>query len=126
MNQPKPPLPHSFALVALRGLCGRCPKCGNAPLFRRYLKQVENCASCGEAFGHIRADDGPAWLTIVIVGHILAPILLNVVPNSTWPDWVSMLVWPSFAVLLAVLMLPRAKGLFIASIWRMNCSGAER
>ena len=124
------PIPNSsvndFWLTALRGLIGRCPHCGKGRLFRRYLKPVSNCSYCQEAYGHIRADDGPAWLTIVVVGHILAPILLVTVPNSSWPDWVSMLVWPLLAFLIALIILPRAKGLFISLIWRTNCIGAER
>jgi uncharacterized protein (DUF983 family) len=112
--------PLTFWLVAKRGLSGMCPNCGQGKLFARYLKQVQHCSVCGEEYEHIRADDGPAWLTILIVGHVLAPILLFAVPGSSWPDWVSMLVWPVFAFILALVLLPRCKGLFIAVIWRNN------
>jgi uncharacterized protein (DUF983 family) len=33
--------------------------------------------SCGEHFGKIHADDGPAWLTIIIVGHLVVPSTLD-------------------------------------------------
>jgi len=115
-----------FWQIVGRGIKGRCPQCGEGKLFSRYLKQVECCTACGEAFGHIRADDGPAWLTILLVGHILSVILLGFVAGNDWPVAVSMVVWPAFALVLALLILPRAKGAFIAAIWRMNCSGAER
>ena len=115
-----------FWLVLLRGLIGRCPHCGHGRLLRKYLKPVAQCSACSEAYGHIRADDGPAWLTIVVTGHILGVILLVAVPNSTWPDWVSALVWPLFAFVLALLILPRAKGMFIALIWRTGCIGSEK
>jgi len=125
MEEPK--TRHKTELPDLRtaifhGLMGRCPHCGKGPLFASYLKQVEHCAMCGEGFGHIRADDGPAWLTILIVGHVLAAILLWVIPNTHWTDAVSIVVWLSFTLLLALLVLPRAKGLFLAIIWRMGCS----
>jgi uncharacterized protein (DUF983 family) len=110
----------NFWPVVRRGMALRCPNCGKGNLFARYLKQVNACASCGEDFSHIRADDGPAWLTILIVGHILAPILLAVIPSSTWPDWVSMTVWPAFALVLTLAILPRAKGFFIGMIWRTS------
>lgn len=93
---------------------------------KSYLKQVDSCAACNEDFFHIRADDGPAWLTILIVGHILGPILLAVMPNSDWPDWVSMTVWPGLALILAALVLPRAKAMFIGLIWRSGCIGSEK
>lgn len=114
-----------LSLVMVRSLIGLCPACGGGKLFSRYLKQVEACGICGEHYGHVRADDGPAWLTIVLVGHILAPILLMVIPDSTWPDWVSMMVWPGFALALSLVILPRAKGLFIGLIWRNQGPGTQ-
>jgi uncharacterized protein (DUF983 family) len=123
---PSAPPPLEGWLVALRGLIGRCPSCGRGRLLRRYLKPVERCEQCGEAFGHIRADDGPAWLTIVVVGHIMGPLLLYAVPGSRLSDAVAMLVWPLVALLLALLVLPRAKGLFIGLIWRSGSIGSER
>jgi len=120
------PIVLSLSLVIVRALVGRCPHCGEGKLFARYLKLVEACTACGEKFGHIRADDGPAWLTILIVGHILGPILLAVIPDSTWPDWVSMLVWPAVALVMALLTLPYAKAVFIAIIWRSKCVGSEQ
>ncbi len=111
---------HGFWLVLLRGLVYRCPNCGEGKLFARYLKQVDACAVCGEKFAGIRADDGPAWLTIVVVGHILAPILLEIVPDSSLPSYVFMIAIPLFALALAMLILPRAKGIFIGVLWRMG------
>lgn len=115
-----------FLPIAIRSIMGRCPHCGHGRLFTSYLKQVDQCAHCNEALGHIRADDGPAWLTILIVGHILAFLMLNIVPNLDWPDWgITVLIMNSI-VILSLLILPRAKGLFIGIIWRLKCSGSER
>ena len=115
-----------FWPTVTRACRGRCPNCGDAPLFRSYLKPVDACGSCGEALGHIRADDGPAWLTIVLVAHILAPVMLAILPGNTWPMWaiITAVLVPTTALML--LLLPRAKGLFIGMIWRMGCTGAER
>ena len=101
-----------------RAMLGRCPSCGVGRLFRRYLNQVENCLHCNEKFGHIRADDAPAWLTILIVGHVLAILLLLVVPDSTWPDWLLIVLMLSLTLILSLVLLPRFKGLFIAITWR--------
>ena len=59
-----------------RGFRQRCPRCGAGPLMHGYLKVRDNCAVCGEALHHHRADDGPAYLTILIVGHLMAPLIL--------------------------------------------------
>lgn len=113
---------HVLTLAALL----RCPNCGGGKLFASYLKQVEQCEICSEKFGHIRADDGPAWLTILIVGHILGPFILMALPNITWPDWAVTLTIISMMLTLALVILPRAKGVFIAIIWRSDCAGAEK
>jgi uncharacterized protein (DUF983 family) len=122
MTNPRP----LFFLSLRRAISRHCPNCGKSPLFRGYLKQVEFCASCGEEFGHIRADDGPAWLTILLVGHILAPFLLFMAIGNDWPDWVAMTIWPSIAVILMLIILPFAKGAFIGLIWRAGCIGSEK
>lgn len=112
--------------VILRGVFGRCPRCGQGKLFASYLKPVDNCAVCGEKLGHIRADDGPAWLTILLVGHILAPFFLSVLPHVQWSDWVIMAVIMSLTLVLTLWLLPRSKGVFIGLIWRSGCIGSEK
>ncbi len=109
-----------------RAVLGHCPNCGQGRLFKSYLKQVDSCQYCSEEFGHIRADDGPAWLTIVLVGHIMAPFIVMYAIDSAWPVWLSVTVWSAFAVTLMLVLLPRSKGLFIAIIWRMQCSGGDK
>lgn len=106
-------------------ILGKCPACGKAKLFRAYLKQVENCAACHEKFGHIRADDGPAWLSIIVVGHFTIPLVLVVEEQVVWSTPLSIAVWCSVLVAATLLCLPRAKGAFIALIWRTKCAGSE-
>ena len=58
-----------------RGFCLRCPRCGRGALLRKYLKLHDHCDSCGMDFTPSRADDGPAYLTILVVWHLMAPLL---------------------------------------------------
>jgi uncharacterized protein (DUF983 family) len=109
---------NSLSQIIKLGLQNKCPNCGQGKLLVGYLKQSEKCSNCNEDFSNIRADDAPPWLTILIVGHILAPFILHFLPNSSIPDWQHMIIWPSLALILSLLILPRAKGLFIALIWR--------
>ena len=53
-----------------RGFRGRCPRCGEGKLFRAFLKVDNNCSVCGLDFTPHRADDLPAYLVIIIVGHL--------------------------------------------------------
>jgi uncharacterized protein (DUF983 family) len=104
----------------LRAVCMRCPNCGKGSLFASYLKQVVSCSICDERFGHIRADDGPPWLTVLIVGHLVLPIIFTTGAHSAWPQWLSSCVWVSVSCVLMYLILPRAKGLFIGILWKNN------
>jgi uncharacterized protein (DUF983 family) len=112
------PEPVSMLTAMMRGVRGTCPKCGTGKLLASYLTPAATCASCHEELGTLRADDGPPWLTVLIVGHILLPIIFTTGAHSTWPTWLSMTVWLSLAVVLIGLILPRAKGLFMGVMWK--------
>ncbi|MCW5771421.1 MAG: DUF983 domain-containing protein [Rhodospirillaceae bacterium] len=90
------------------------------------LPQVRFAAECGETYRHIRSDDAAPWLTILVVGHIIVPIMLMVEQSTNWPDWVAMTVWPVSALALASLLRCRAKGFFIGMIWSTRAPGSER
>ena len=53
------------------GVRGKCPKCGQGKLFSSFLKIVPACEHCGEEMHHHRADDFPAYIVVVIVGHVV-------------------------------------------------------
>lgn len=111
----------------LRGARGRCPACGKGKLFSSYLKVVDHCPECGEALHHQRADDGPAYLTILLVSHLGAPLLLAC--YMAWrPTAMTMIL--SFglgAVILSLLLLPRIKGAMVGLQWarRMHGFGSD-
>jgi uncharacterized protein (DUF983 family) len=108
-----------------RGALACCPNCGRSPLFGSYLKQVDSCAHCHEVFKHIRADDGPAWLTILVVGHIVVGTALIVEIYAPMPVWASIVVFCGLSLALILSLLPRAKGIFIGAIWAMKAPGSE-
>jgi uncharacterized protein (DUF983 family) len=109
----------------VRAVLGRCPACGNGKFFKSYLHQVDRCLVCNEGFGQIHADDGPAWLTIGIVGHIVVPMALLAETSFRWPLFISMTIWPLMALVLTMTILPRAKALFIAAIWATKAPGID-
>lgn len=109
-----------------RGLMCRCPNCGKGKLFHGYLKVVDHCAECGEDLSHQRADDGPAYLTILVVGHLLA-VLIHVMFVQLRPSPLLMATVLSVgSVALALFLLPRMKGLVVGVQWarRMHGFGA--
>ena len=103
--------------VLWRGLCKRCPQCGKGKLFTGYIKQNDECSECHEPLADLRADDAPPWLTILVTGHLLAPLILFFVHHSILPEAVEITILVALAILCVFLILPRAKGLFIAILW---------
>jgi len=110
--------PDRWTAVA-RGFRGRCPQCGEGALFRSYLKLSEHCGRCGEVLGDIRADDGPAWATILVVGHLTVPFFLIAVREDA-PSWVIFAVLVPATVALTAVLLPRLKGVFASVLWLLD------
>lgn len=107
----------------LRGWRRKCPNCGAGPMLRGYLTVREACPVCSEDLHHQRADDGPAYLTILIVGHLLAPALMFV--YSTWrPDPLTLAVGFTIGTVgLSLYLLPRLKGAMVALQWAKRMHG---
>src|SRR5690606_19273289 len=92
-----------------RGALHRCPQCDEGPLFRRYLKVQETCTVCGHDNGQYPADDGPAYFTILIVGHLFVAPLLLFPFIVEWPaHWVVAATVPPL-ILLSLILLPLIK-----------------
>ncbi|MEM1343122.1 MAG: DUF983 domain-containing protein [Pseudomonadota bacterium] len=109
-----------------RGWCGRCPNCGGGPLMCAYLKVTPECPACGEELHHHRADDMPAWATMLIVGHVLAALLLHVESTFKPPLWVHWAIWPAFVLALSLYLLPRIKGAVVGMQWAWRMHGFDR
>ena len=120
MNTAENEQSHKNLRILWRGVCGLCPHCGKGKLFKRYLVSHAACAVCHEDLSDIRADDAPPWLTILIVGHIIAPIILYFAKHEFIPESLEITIVMVTAVLSVLLILLRAKGLFIAAIWLTN------
>lgn len=113
-------------LVGLaRGVRHRCPECGEGHLYRSYLKVEPICESCGHALGSYPADDGPAYFTILLVGHlVVAPLLFFPWIWEASPWIVAPLTLIPLAA-LTLLLLPRVKGAVIGALWAIRLRKAE-
>jgi len=107
----------------LRGWKCKCPNCGSGPMLRDYLKVRDECPVCSEELFHHRADDGPAWATILIAGHILAPLMLIFYTAFRPEGWVMALGFSVVFLALALFLLPRLKGMFVALQWSRRMHG---
>jgi len=111
-------------LAVKRGLRLKCPACGKGTLLDGYLRPADACQACGEDFRNIRADDGPAWATILLVGHIAAPsFFLFHRPGGA--SWIALGLVCAMVIGLTLVFLPRAKGLFMGVIWANRAGDAQ-
>ena len=112
-----------FWTSIFRGWRGRCPRCGAGSLFGSFLKMQSTCPSCGLALEPFRADDAPAYFTILAVGHVVVPMVLAFEKYGDQPPlWAHALLWLPLSVVLALLLLPRIKGAVIALLWTQNAT----
>ena len=117
------PEPRGMKPAMLRGWRRRCPKCGSGPMLRGYLKVRDACPVCSEELHHHRADDGPAYLTILVVGHLMAP-LIHVTFTTFRPEpLVLATIFSVGCVALSLYLLPRLKGLIVAIQWAKRMHG---
>jgi uncharacterized protein (DUF983 family) len=107
----------------LRGWRRKCPNCGTGPLLRGYLKVRDACPVCGEDLHHQQADDGPAYLTILIVGHLMAPAILFAFVQYRPDPLVLATVFSVATVAMSLFLLPRLKGVLVGIQWARRMHG---
>jgi uncharacterized protein (DUF983 family) len=107
-----------------RGLARRCPNCGEGHLFRGYLKVDPVCEACGHDNSAYRADDGPAYFTILIVGHlVIAPLLCFPFVWQADPVVVLAVILPMVGA-ATLALLGFVKGAFIGVQWGARVAAA--
>jgi uncharacterized protein (DUF983 family) len=116
---------HPLGRSVGRGLKHRCPGCGQGPLFRKYLKVADDCPACGLELARYPADDGPAYLTILLVGHlIVAPMLFFPIVWESSALYSLPIILGSLAV-ITLLALPRIKGGWIGLMYALGVTDRD-
>lgn len=118
--------PRPFGPALTLALRGHCPACGQGRMFARFLKPSAACGHCGQAWDVSRADDFPAYIVILLLGHILVPLMIEVNAALAIPLGVQAALWPGLAILLAVAMIQPAKAAVIAFQWSRRMDGFAR
>ncbi len=108
-----------------RGLRGRCPRCGQGKLFRAFLKVADHCSVCSQDFTPHRADDLPAYLVIVIVGHIVVPTILWIETDYSPSVPLQLAIYLPFTLILSLLLLQPVKGAVVGVQWALRMHGFD-
>jgi uncharacterized protein (DUF983 family) len=109
-----------------RGIMCRCPKCGEGKLFRAYLKVNDTCPNCGEELFHHRADDLPPYIAILIVGHVLIGVMLELeMRQQNISPMAYLMTLVPLAIILPLALLPSIKGAVVGLQWANRMHGFD-
>jgi uncharacterized protein (DUF983 family) len=114
----------NLAVAMGRGLLGRCPNCGRGAMFRAYLSVNPRCPVCDEDLSGERADDAPAFLTL-LVGCLVgcAGVLLSDESSPQTSLLAVALFWLVVTAVASLLVLPRFKGAVVGYQWALRMHG---
>jgi len=108
-----------------RGFRSRCPRCRQGKLFRAFLKVDDHCSVCGLDFTPHRADDLPAYLVIVIVGHIVVPTALWIETDYAPPVSLQLAIYLPFTLVASLALLQPVKGAVVGLQWALRMHGFD-
>ena len=110
----------SLILALSRSILKRCPRCGKASIYKRYLKLKSNCNHCDEQLSIYRTDDFGPWLTIIIAGHIIVPLVLFIEQVYAPDLWLQAVTWIPLTITTVLFILPVSKSICLAILWNLN------
>jgi uncharacterized protein (DUF983 family) len=105
---------HALHVAVMRGLAGRCPRCGKGKLFDGFLALAPRCEACGLDYSFVDSADGPAFFVMFFAGFIVAGSALAVEVLYAPPYWVHALLWTPLILVTTLAPLRPMKGLLIA------------
>jgi uncharacterized protein (DUF983 family) len=98
----------------------RCPRCHQGKLYKGLLTIAESCSACGQSFAGHEQGDGPAVLSIFIVGAITtigaAIVEIKYSPPFLWQA----AFWIPFVVIGSIFSLRVFKAALIATQYRVR------
>lgn len=109
-----------YVKVFVSGFMGRCPNCQTGRLFSGYAKLKPVCDVCQTNLSDFRADDGPAYITICIVGLIIGPLLYLIDGWMPPSPLIQLAFWLPVTLGLILIILPRAKGVLVNMGWALS------
>jgi len=108
----------SWPRAIIRGFLRCCPRCGKGRLFKGYLTPQDKCSVCDLNFEDLKADDGPAYITMGLVCLFIVPFFFIMEALYEPPLEIALVI--SLPITLAIILglLPLTKGAFMAALWK--------
>jgi len=103
-----------------RGVLGKCPRCGLAPIFNGYLKVRAECPSCAAKLGDVPADDAPPYIAMVVVLQVLGLFVVVFIKGIYRPGIFMCGVWLVLLTIFCMIALRLAKGAVIGILLKLG------
>lgn len=98
----------------------RCPRCHQGKLYKGLLNVADSCTACGLSFAQHEEGDGPAILSIFIIGTLttVGAAILEITYQP--PYWLQAALWIPFVVIGSIVSLRVIKAALIAAQFRVR------
>ena len=110
----------------LAGALGRCPNCGEGPLFVGFLTVAARCEVCGYDLAKADSGDGPVVFVTLVGGGLACFGALFTQFAFDPPIWVTMIIWMPLTLGLCLGLLRPTKGILLAAQFANKASEAQR
>jgi uncharacterized protein (DUF983 family) len=109
----------------LAGAKGRCPNCGEGPLFEGFLKVAPRCSACSFDLAKADSGDGPAVFVILVAGFLVGfTMLVTAISHPELPVWLDLLIFMPLTVVVCLGLLRPFKGVMVALQFANHASQA--
>ena len=100
--------------VLSAGLRGRCPACGEGPLFQGFLSVRARCPVCAVDLSAQDSGDGAVASIVLIVGAVVVTLALLVEVSYGPPVWLHLLLLLPLTMALVLALMRPFKAVLIA------------
>ena len=114
-----------LARSMMRGFACKCPSCGEASVFSGTLTIKTICEVCKVDLSHHQADDLPAYLNILIVGHVVIGFMLFMTRYNLMGMWATTFTTAGLCIFVSVLLMRPLKGMILGSQWALRMHGFD-
>lgn len=109
-----------------RGFMCKCPSCGKGDIFNGLTSIKQACEVCNEDLSHQMADDFPAYLNVLIVGHVIVGFAMAMMKYDFFDIWTITFLTLLVCIVVSLALMRPLKGLVVGSQWALGMHGFEK
>lgn len=114
-DTPPPPTNAQWRRFVARAWRGRCPRCGQTPLFARAFRLRESCSACGLVYRREPgAMTGQMYLSAAVTEVLAGALVLAVFFATDWSAATALWISVPLVLAFSYWFLPKAMALWVA------------